>query len=398
MHVREAGPQPVTIYDPSKAYNGYTLFAPHDSDAGDVWLVDMKGRFVHRWETSYHPGEYGKLLPNGNLLYAGKLMTGPLTSLGGFGGVLLETDWDGKIVWKYEDPYQHHDFCRLSNGNTMVLRWVKVPDDITAKVKGGIPGTEREGVIWTDSFQEVTPDGKVVWEWLAYEHLDPEVDVICPLCARGEWTHGNSCFVMPNGDIMITFRMIDTINVVDKSTGDIKWRWGVGELAHPHDPTLLDNGNILVFDNGSHRRLAHQNYSRAVEVNPSTGKIEWEYRDEPAANFYSSFISGCQRLPNGNTLICEGQTGRIFEVTTDGEIVWEFVNPFYHPNPVFGRNNHVFRAYRYGPDYKGLKGKTLDPDKFEWVVQEKGKTGAAQVYTPPGKGKAVEERLSQLGY
>jgi len=203
MHVREAGPQPVTIYDPSKAYNGYTLFAPHDSDAGDVWLVDMKGRFVHRWETSYHPGEYGKLLPNGNLLYAGKLMTGPLTSLGGFGGVLLETDWDGKIVWKYEDPYQHHDFCRLSNGNTMVLRWVKVPDDITAKVKGGIPGTEREGVIWTDSFQEVTPDGKVVWEWLAYEHLDPEVDVICPLCARGEWTHGNSCFVMPNGDIMI---------------------------------------------------------------------------------------------------------------------------------------------------------------------------------------------------
>jgi len=45
-----------------------------------------------------------------------------------------------------------------------------------------------------------------------------------------------------------------------------------------------------------------------------------------------------------------------------------------------------------------LKGKTLDPERFEWVVQEKGKTGAAQVYTPPSKGKAVEERLSQLGY
>jgi outer membrane protein assembly factor BamB len=192
--------------------------------------------------------------------------------------------------------------------------------------------------------------------------------------------------------------MTDTIAIVDKSNGDIKWRWGVGELAHPHDPTLLGNRNILVFDNGSHRKLSLMNYSRVVEVNPDTGKIEWEYRDELAASFHSFFISGCQRLPNTNTLICEGQTGRIFEVTTDGEIVWEFVNPFYYPNPRFGRNNHVFRAYRYSPDYEGLKGKTLNPDRFEWVIQEKGKTGAAQVYAPPDKGKAAQERLSRLGY
>ena len=396
MRIRETSPQPVTIYDPLKAYDGYTLFAPHDGET--VWLVDIKGRFVHRWEMQYHPGEYGKLLPDGNLLYAGKIMTGPLTNFGGFGGMLLEADWDGNIVWKYEDPYQHHDFCRMNNGNTMVLRWVKVPDDIAAKVKGGIPGTEREGVMWTDSFQEVTPAGEVVWEWLAYEHLDPKVDVICPLCSRGEWTHGNSCFVMPNEDILTTFRMTDTIAIVDKSNGDIKWRWGVGELAHPHDPTLLDNRNILVFDNGSHRKLSLMNYSRVVEVSPDTGKIEWEYRDELAASFFSFFISGCQRLPNTNTLICEGQTGRIFEVTTDGEIVWEFVNPFYYPSPRFGRNNHVFRAYRYSPDYEGLKGKTLNPDRFEWVIQEKGKTGATQVYAPPDKGKAVQERLSRLGH
>jgi outer membrane protein assembly factor BamB len=181
---------------------------------------------------------------------------------------------------------------------------------------------------------------------------------------------------MPDGDILTTFRVTDTIAIIDRKSGAIKWRWGTGELAHPHDPTLLSNGNILVFDNGMHRKSATMNYSRIIEVNPSTGKIEWEYREDLAASFYSSFISGCQRLPNGNTLICEGQTGRIFEVTRDGEKVWEFVNPFYYPNKKFGRNNHVFRAYRYGPDYPGLQGRTLSPGRFEWVVQETHKLTA----------------------
>jgi hypothetical protein len=396
MRIRETSPQTVTIYDSLKAYNGYTLFAPLGGKT--VWLVDMKGRFIHRWEMQYRPGEYGKLLPNGNLLYAGKITTGPLTDFGGSGGTLMEVDWDGNTVWKYEETYLHHDFCRMSNGNTMVLRWVKVPEDVAAKVKGGVPGTEKEGVMWTDAFQEVTPAGDVVWEWMAYEHLDPEVDIICPICSRGEWTHGNSCFVMPDGDILTTFRTTDTIAIIDKGNGDIKWRWGAGELAHPHDPTLLDNGNILVFDNGSHRKLDLINYSRVVEVNPNTEKIEWEYKAKPADSFYSHLISGCQRLTNGNTLICEGLAGRIFEVTTEGEIVWEFINPFNNPSSGGEPNSRVFRAYRYSPDYEGFKGRSLNPDRFEWVIQEKGKTEAAQAHAPSDKEKLVQKRLGQLGY
>jgi outer membrane protein assembly factor BamB len=396
MSVKGTSPELVTIYDAFKAYNGYTLFAP--VGAGNVWLVDMQGRFVHRWEMQHRPGDYGVLLTNGNLLYAGKVIPGPLTDIGGFGGVLLEADWDGTIVWKYEDPYMHHDFCRMDNGNTMVLRWVSIPDDIAARIKGGVPGTEREGVIWADSFQEITPAGEVVWEWLGYEHLDPGVDVICPLCSRNQWIHANACFVLPNGDILTTFRRTDTVAIIEKGTGDIKWRWGVGELAHPHDPTLLENGNILIFDNGCHRALHPGNYSRVVEVNPDTGKIEWEYKADPPVHFYGSFISGCQRLPNGNTLICEGPTGRIFEVTGDGELVWEFISPFYYEFGEFGTTNQFFRAYRFGPDYEGLKGKTLDPDRFEWVLKEKGKPGVAQIYPPPDEEKAVRDRLTKLGY
>ncbi len=237
--------------------------------------------------------------------------------------------------------------------------------------------------MWTDSFREITPAGEVVWEWLGYEHWDLEVDVICPLCPRAEWTHGNSCFVLPNGDVLTTFRQTDYAIIIDKRTGDIKWRWGAKELAHPHDPTLLDNGNILIFDNGNHRALHPLNYSRVLEVNVNTGEIEWQYAEETLDDFYSSIVSGCQRLPNGNTLICEGHPGRIFEVTAEGELVWEFSNPFYYPHEMFGPSNQVFRAYRYGLDYDGL-GKDLDPEKFEWTP------GSASVRVDDSSDRVIE--------
>ena len=81
---------------------------------------------------------------------------------------------------------------------------------------------------------------------------------------------------------------------------------------------------------------------------PRTSAIVWEYRDQSLFDFWSPYISGAQRLANGNTLICEGCDGRIFEVTHDGEVVWEYVNPHFaveRGRP--GLNNWVFRAFRY---------------------------------------------------
>lgn len=379
-------------YVASKAYNGYTLFAPLAGTG--VWLIDMRGRFVHYWETKRLPGAHGILLPNGTLLYAGKSPDSPL-QFGGLGGELMEFDWNGKLLWKYEDLYMHHDFQRLPNGNTVYLRWVKTPDDIARKVKGGIPGTELEGVMWSDAFREITPEGKVVWEWNGYEHLDPEMDSICPLCWRAEWTHANSCFVLPNGDILTIFLTMNEVVIIDRQSGKIRWRWGKGVLGHPHDPSMLSNGNILVFDNGAHRPSDLNNhygmigFSRVLEVDPKTETIVWEYKDESPLHFNASFMSGCQRLPNGNTLICEGTTGRFFEITPDKELVWEYVNPIYAMGePVVGYNNIVFRAHRYGLDFLGFKGKTLDPDLFELALRRK----------PEDEKAALEKRLGRLGY
>jgi len=406
-------------FDPQKAYFGYTLFAPMGGKT--VWLIDMEGRFVHRWEMPYVPGCHGRLLPNGHLLYAGKTDKDPLPDFGGSAGVLLEVDWNGRLVWKHEDPYMSHDFFRMDNGHTMILRWVPIPSDVAAKIKGGVAGTEREGVMWSDVLREVDPQGRVVWEWIGYEHFDPEIDVLCPLCKRDRWGQANACYVMPDGNVLVSYAFMGMIEIVEKASGKIIWRWGMGnELGFQHNPTVLDNGNILVFDNGRHRILA-PDYSRVIEINPKTNEVEWEYTANPPSDFYGSFMGGAQRLPNGNTLICEAPHGRFFEVTPEGETVWEYVNPFYHGFQRFGRTNMVFRAMRYGHDYPGLKGTGLDdinvlfgsrtPQAAEFPATANPVApppGYSQGHLAPsaagagsrdaGLKKKMEDRLKHLGY
>lgn len=386
---------PVTVCDPSKIYNGYTLYAPLGQT--DVWLVDMAGQFVHHWKL---PGEIrvmAELLPNGNLLCCDITGKEAVPEIAGSAGEIIEVDWDGKLVWKYEDPYiNSHDWCRMENGNTMISHFVPIPDHIAAKVKGGVPGSEFNGVMWSDCFQEITPDGKVVWEWLVYEHIDFDLDFLCPLCSRQIWPLINSLSVLSDGNILTSFRNVDTIAIIDRSTGDLKWRWGRGELGHQHNPIMVGNGNVLVFDNGLHRRdyKVDINYSRVLEVNPNTDKIVWEYKDDNSTKLFSCVCAGVQRLPNGNTQICEATKGRIFEVTPGKEIVWEFTNPFYgfYHRGYIGWTNMMYRAHRYGLDYEGLKGKDLDPHKFEWLLQEQGAPETEK------KGRAINDRLTKLGY
>ena len=109
----------------ARASTGYTLFAP--MYGRNVWLIDMWGAIVHRWQVENLPGNYGQLLPNGRLLYAGRTLPPAIPEFGGNGGQLAEYDWDGKIVWEYRDPYLSHCFAPLANGNLLVAKWRAVP-------------------------------------------------------------------------------------------------------------------------------------------------------------------------------------------------------------------------------------------------------------------------------
>ena len=97
--------------------------------------------------------------------------------------------------------------------------------------------------------------------------------------------------------------------------------------------------------------------SKVIELDPKTGNTVWEYAGDPPWTFHSPHISGQQRFANGNTLICEGNWGRIFEVTPQKEIVWEYISPFFGKHPAGFTGNWVFRSYRYAADSSEIKGR-----------------------------------------
>jgi hypothetical protein len=129
----------------------------------------------------------------------------------------------------------------------------------------------------------------------------------------------------------------------------IIWKLGAPILSGQNAPLPLPNGKLLIFDNGPHRVDHPMPYSRVIEVEMVTKQIVWKYQENRESDFFSPRVSNAQRLPNGNTLICEGDFGRLFEVTSDGELVWEYVNPYFG-GPPNAQNNQVFRAYRYSAE------------------------------------------------
>jgi hypothetical protein len=336
--------------DARRASPGLTLFSPMQGD-GIVYLIDLEGKVVHTWKTPYPPGLYGYLTERGTLFYNGQIPNDTFIGKAPFrGGAALEADWKGKVLWEVRHPNHHHDGRLLRNGNVLLLCATQLPDDVARRVQGGRPGTEEKGKIWADYLVEMTKDGRTVWEWRSWEHLDPAKDTITEIQGdRSEWTHGNAVLELPDGDLLVSFRDISTVIKIERQTGDIVWKLGAPPLSGQHAPTPLPNGNILIFDNGPHRLDESFPFSRVIEVNPATKGIVWKYQEAIPSNFFSPRISNAQRLPNGNTLINDGWFGRFFEVTLAGEVVWEYVNPYFGPatEAAKAQSNHVFRVHRY---------------------------------------------------
>jgi len=343
-------PLETTIYNPEKCYNGYTLFS-FDLYEPEVRLIDMNGRLVHSWNSF---AARAKLLRNEHLLVVERKRKERKN-------IVREYDWDGQPVWEYERPDQsaHHDVQRLENGNTLVLFSEPVPKEYRKKIKN--PERRSASQIMSDLVLEVTPDKEVVWEWHMYEHLD--INLCCQICGPGDWSHTNTVQALPEnrhydsgdkrfkpGNMLLSPRNLGFIFIIDKDSKEIVWKYSgnyEGGLAGQHEPHMIEKGlpgegNILIFDNGAPpmRSLSHTGRSFVLEIDPATNKIVWKY--ENGEKFHSAFRSNAQRLPNGNTLICESEGPRIFEVTVENEIVWEHAIEW---NRILGR------TYRYPYDH-----------------------------------------------
>jgi hypothetical protein len=379
---------PVTIYKPDSCYNGYTLFAHTYEDASTgrggvahIYLIDMEGRPVHEWVATTAV-QLTELLPDGTLAYSTRDRSDLNTA-----GVYYLTP-DSSVTWSYHCRFDH-DFHVMEDDHLMIHCLI---DRITPPL-----GKELRRNPYIIEIDKETKD--LIWEWHGEEHLedleaffdfstlldperrarrvlkermawDPQAQSISEeareaLLARQtwsfafDWAHNNTCEVMGEneaasqdrrfrpGNVLFSYRSLDIIGVIDRKTGQIVWAWGPGTLDGQHQPTMLDNGHILVYDNGTRR-----GYSQVLELDPLTGEIMWDYTGDPKPSFFSPFISGVERLPNGNTLICEGSAAgdsrrpRLFEVTPDREIVWEYLSPYADPG-----THGIYRAQRYGADY-----------------------------------------------
>ncbi|GHE73035.1 arylsulfotransferase ASST [Streptomyces sp. 2132.2] len=347
-------------HDPERSYGGYTLYTPITS-AGEIHLVDIEGRTAHTWNSPHPPGRQAQILPNGNLFYAAKDTTSPtLFPIWDVyhGGIFQELAPDSTVLREARHPFHHHDATVLRNGNLLIAVVEPLDPADAARIRGGIPGSEAPGgVVYGDVVYELTWEGEVVWRWAAIEHLDPEEVVLNPHFARNHWPMANTVNERADGSVVVGFRSASTTVSIDRTDGSVQWLIGPDVLAQQHHPHELPGGTVLVFDNGTYRDTTSVPYSRVLELDPRTGEEVWSYEDNPPQNFYSPYMSSAQRLPNGNTFIAEGSFGRLFEVTPDREVVWEFVVPQFRSfgdgvglESSAGAQNSVFRAHRYAAD------------------------------------------------
>lgn len=384
-------PTGTTIYAQNLAYPGYVLFSPLSMSVGQrdkstkkeatIYLINMRGDVVHRWLVPFSP-LYASLQRNGNLLIIGQIGRNARNRpgfgafwMGGAAGKIVEMTWDGKPIFSHEDLNMHHDVAKLTNGHYMYLTWERMSPSLQQKVRGGIKGTEFPGgVMFNDALVEVDSNGKTVWTWHANQHLDPQVDIIGPIYKREEWGHANGLAVLPNGNILLTSRALDSILIIDRKTGKIASRWGspsyldrktnqieykTGKdtLGGPHAAAPIPEGlpgagHILIYDNGLYKYN-----SRVVELDLDSRKVVWQSGLPGLGRaYFSDFMGSAQRLLHGNTLVCEGANGRFFQTTPQNDIVWEYVNP-HVPNP--NLHGSVFRIHQYPldwcPQFKTLK-------------------------------------------
>lgn len=298
----------------------------------------------------------------------------------------------------------HHDIEYLPGGNILMIAW-EYKSAAEAVAAGRDPSLLADGELWPDKVIEVEPagasGGNIVWEWHVWDHLIQDFDAtkenygvvadhpekidINMILGQGkaDWTHCNAVDYHPGlGQVLLTVHNFSEIWIIDHNTtteeaageaGDLVYRWGNPraygrgggsdqQLFVPHDGRWIEDdcpgaGDILIFNNGKGR--SGGDYSTVDQITPpedgggtyyldageAYGPVapNWTYQAIPASGFYADHISGAQRLPDGNTLICNGPAGTFFEVNNGGETLWEYVNPYSSSGT---QGNSVFRAVR----------------------------------------------------
>lgn len=250
-----------------------------------------------------------------------------------------------------------HDFELLDDGNALLLAYRRRQVDLTSF------GGAADAIVYDPIIAERTPDGDTVWLWDGSDHLDlddvPPPNVERKLRARppavADYAHPNSLELYADGDVLLSVRNYDCVYRIDRQTGDIVWTFGgmycqdnefevTGDpydgFSHQHDATLLENGNILLFDNGNlHDPPRSRVVEYAIDEHARTAELVWSHDD----GRYTGYFGGAERLGNGNTLISWGALNDplVTEVTPSGDRVFTLSLP---------PGQRTYRAYQGATD------------------------------------------------
>jgi hypothetical protein len=359
----DASASGVVVHDRDRAWPGYNLYCSRS--APEAYLIDMEGEVVHEWSYAEPPPgvwDYAVMLDRGELVVVQKFKQ------------LMKLDRDSRLIWARGGINPHHD--------------VAVDEDGTLLVIGKLTREYRGQRVRFSTIHRLAPGGEIIGGFSTFHSLEPikqafdtrsfldtrmdeqnrggalrsVTDRLKSLVGMEEeedgkkvyvYFHANTVTILPDselgrrdrrfrkGNVLTCFRNVNQIAVLDRDTWNILWVWGEGVLEEPHHPTLTGEGTILIFDNGVQRE-----YSKIIEIDPVSLETVWEYAGDPPQEFYSPTKGSAQRLPNGNTLVCDGDSGRSFEVTREGDIVWEWLNPALKE----GYRGTVYRMIRLAPD------------------------------------------------
>ena len=376
----DVGKEGVVTFDRDRAAHGLNLVIPcgwgqeHRAlgldPVREARLIDMEGEVLHSWARpdagkSKRGWANAKIGPDGDLYVV-------LAR-----SALLHLDWDSELVWERKELY-HHDLDFMPDGSVVsLIEGARVIEHKGSKIR-----------ILDNGFAFITKQGKlkrVLWfydllknkrwflkklqrgiDFMRAKHPKGHKDLDLPKSTRLGHSkthqgldvfHANTVEVLERawpgrwneGDLMTSFRYPDVIAVLDPENGKVRWHWGEGILDDQHDPTLMDNGHILVFDNGRHRKR-----SRILEVDPKTRKIVWKYGGPKDAPLFSDIRGLVQPLPGGTILINESQRGRAVEIDRDENVVWE-----YFTTDVVKNHRIPFRIHRLHGDTLELLEKRL---------------------------------------
>lgn len=370
----------------------YTLYGLHRSN--EVHLIDYDKNMVHSWTTDLQPGVSVYLLNDGNLLRAANTMATNFTA-GGTGGRIEKLDWNSNVLWSYDyasnTNRHHHDIAPLPNGNILLIAWESI-SATEAIDQGRDPALIDGSEVWPETIVEIEPQGtnsgSIVWKWNMMDHIIQDYDITkanygvvsnhpelidfnFTANSSADWIHANAIDYNAELDqIILSANRFSEIWIIDHSTttaeaashsggksgkgGDLLYRWGNPQtydrgtasdqiFGWQHNPNWIPSdhpgaGNIIVFNNGTHR-----GYSTIDEITPpllpdgtyellpgqpfGPTNLTWTYDPGPLDSFYGNFLGGAQRLPSGNTLFCVGSAGEFYEVTPEGNIVWDYDIP-----------------------------------------------------------------------